>query len=86
MSDPNFFVVDQLSKSFGQLKAVDDVSFSVAKNEIFGIAGPNGAGKTTLFNAISGIPFGPDSGRILFEGDAVQHLPPHKLVQQGILR
>ena len=59
--------MDAVSKSFGALRAVDDVSFSVEAGEIFGIAGPNGSGKSTLFNVISGIPFGPDDGRVVFD-------------------
>ncbi|TIN70240.1 MAG: ATP-binding cassette domain-containing protein, partial [Mesorhizobium sp.] len=63
--------LDDVSKAFGSLKAVDGVSFKVEAGEIFGIAGPNGSGKSTLFNIITGIPFGPDRGRIRFDGIAI---------------
>ena len=54
--------VSKANKKFGELVAVDDVSFAVEEGEIYGIAGPNGAGKTTLFNLITGIPYHADSG------------------------
>ena len=79
-------VVDQVSKSFGRLKAVAEVSFSVAPGEIYGIAGPNGAGKTTLFNIISAIPFHADSGRILFKGQPIQSIAAHKVNHRGLAR
>jgi branched-chain amino acid transport system ATP-binding protein len=75
-----------VSKSFGMLSAVKDVSFEVEKGEIFGIAGPNGAGKTTLFNVISGIPFPADSGSIIFKGAPIQKRAPYKIYQHGLAR
>jgi branched-chain amino acid transport system ATP-binding protein len=78
--------VQGVSKAFGSLRAVQDVSFGVAEGEIFGIAGPNGAGKTTLFNLITAIPFRADSGTITYEGQAITKLPPHKIFKVGIAR
>jgi branched-chain amino acid transport system ATP-binding protein len=74
-----------LSKYFGALAAVKDLSLDVAEGEILGIGGPNGAGKTTLFDMISGL--NPASGgEILFEGRDVTRLPPERLCHEGILR
>lgn len=78
--------VSGATKSFGALRAVDDVSFSVASGEILGIAGPNGSGKSTLFNILTRIPFGMDSGVVVFEGEQVQGLPPHRLAARGMAR
>lgn len=78
--------VEGVCKAFGSLKAVDEVSFSVAPGEIFGIAGPNGSGKSTLFNLITGIPFGPDRGRIVFDGTDVHGLPGHAIARLGLAR
>lgn len=82
----DILVVEQVCKSFGKMMVVNNVSFTVAENQIYGIAGPNGAGKTTLFNAISGIPFHPDSGRITFGGEAIHALQPHAIAHRGIAR
>lgn len=78
--------VENVSKSFGSLKAVQSVSFDVREGEILGIAGPNGAGKTTLFNIITGIPFSPDEGKIFLEGEEIQLLPPHVICKKGLGR
>jgi branched-chain amino acid transport system ATP-binding protein len=74
-----------LTKSFGGLCAVDDVSFSIAAGEIFGLIGPNGAGKTTLFNLINGV-IRPDRGTILFAGEPITGWPPEKVVRRGLAR
>ncbi|RWN66352.1 MAG: ABC transporter ATP-binding protein [Mesorhizobium sp.] len=78
--------VEGVSKAFGSLKAVDDVSFAVEAGEIFGVAGPNGSGKSTLFNVITGIPFGPDKGRIRFDGMEIQGKTGNAIAQLGLLR
>jgi branched-chain amino acid transport system ATP-binding protein len=83
---PVILSVQNVSKSFGKLTAVDNVSFDVQEGEIYGIAGPNGAGKTTLFNLISGIPFRADSGQILFRGKPISNLPPHQIFRLGLSR
>jgi branched-chain amino acid transport system ATP-binding protein len=79
-------VVDKVSKSFGKMRAVDNVTFAVEENEVYGIAGPNGAGKSTLFNTISGIPYHSDSGKIIFRGKAIQGVMPHIICHLGIAR
>jgi branched-chain amino acid transport system ATP-binding protein len=78
--------VQGLGKSFGSLVAVDDVSFTIGRGEILGIAGPNGAGKTTLFNLISKLPFGPDRGQVVFDGRSIDHLKPHQIFRLGLAR
>lgn len=75
----------QLTKHFGGLVAVRDVSLDLDAGEILGLIGPNGAGKTTLFNMISGS-FLPTSGRIHFRGEDVTDRPPHVICQMGIAR
>ena len=74
-----------LSKRFGGLAAVDDLSFSVAADETFGIAGPNGAGKTTLFDVVTGLASA-TSGRITFRGEEVQDRSSHAICHLGIAR
>jgi branched-chain amino acid transport system ATP-binding protein len=74
-----------LSISFGGIRAVDDVSFSVAKGEIFAIVGPNGAGKSTIFNLISRI-YEPTGGKLLFEGEDITNVAPHTIAGRGIAR
>lgn len=77
--------VEGLSKRFGGLQAVGDVTFSVSKGSIKALIGPNGAGKTTLFNLISGV-IPPDSGRIIFRGAPVQGFSPHRIAGLGMAR
>jgi len=77
--------VNQLTKFFGGLAAVKDVSFDVRRGQIFGFIGPNGAGKTTLFSMISGAQK-PTSGSVVCRGKDVTGLPPFRLVQEGIAR
>ena len=78
-------VVKNLSKHFGGIKAVDNVSLSIAPGSITGLIGPNGAGKTTLFNVIAGL-HAPTSGRVLLDGQDITGLPPHELFARGMLR
>ena len=77
--------VENLNKSFGGLKAVNNVSFYIDEGEIVGIIGPNGAGKTTLFHLISGF-LKPNSGTMKFKGENIVGLAPHKIVNNGIVR
>lgn len=74
-----------LTRRFGGLVAVKDVSFVVKQNEIFGLIGPNGAGKTTLFNLITGL-LPPSSGRLLYQGEDISRLRPHQIAARGIAR
>ena len=74
-----------VSKSFGGLKAVQGVGFSLAEGELLALIGPNGAGKTTLFNVISGF-FRPDAGRISFAGESLAGLRPHDICRRGMVR
>ena len=84
MSMPLLEVRD-LSRRFGGLQAVDQVSFAVNPGEIFGLIGPNGAGKTTLFNLISGLT-PPSSGTVLWRGAPITGQPPHRLNRLGLAR
>jgi branched-chain amino acid transport system permease protein len=77
--------VRNLSRSFGGLKAVQDVSFEVRRGEVLGIIGPNGAGKTTLFNLLNGF-IRPDAGEVLFEGRALTRLKPSAICALGVGR
>jgi branched-chain amino acid transport system permease protein len=77
--------VRNLSRSFGGLKALQDVSFKLRRNEILGIIGPNGAGKTTLFNLLNGF-LRPGTGEILLDGREMSGRKPHELCEAGIGR
>src|SRR5690606_12714077 len=77
--------VRNLSRSFGGLKAVDDVSFSVREGQVLGIIGPNGAGKTTVFNLLNGF-LKPDSGQVLLNGKDMVGRKPHELCAAGVGR
>jgi branched-chain amino acid transport system ATP-binding protein len=74
-----------LTKTFGGLTAVDDVSFEVDPGAIVGLIGPSGAGKTTVFNLITGN-YRPDRGDVVFDGKALTTLPTHRIVALGIAR
>ena len=74
-----------VSRVFGGLAALSDVSFDVRRGEILGIIGPNGAGKTTLFNVMNGF-LAPTAGRVVFEGRTISGLPPHEVCRAGIGR
>ncbi|MBL8665479.1 MAG: ABC transporter ATP-binding protein [Candidatus Odyssella sp.] len=77
--------LEQVSKSFGGVTAVAEVSFAVAPRQIFALIGPNGAGKTTLFNLISGV-YRPSAGRVFLSGEDVTGQPPHLLARHGLAR
>ncbi len=84
MAEP-ILSVDGVSKAFGGLMAVCDVSFQIHPGEIVGLIGPNGAGKTTLFNVVSGY-YTPTHGKVLFQGKDVGGKPPYALAARGIGR
>ncbi len=83
--ESSFFLVDHLSISFGGIKALQDISFTMNKGEIFSVIGPNGAGKTTLFNCISGL-YRPDQGKIQFKGNSIENKKPDTIARMGIAR
>jgi branched-chain amino acid transport system ATP-binding protein len=87
VTDPaaNLLEVRNVTKAFGSLVAVRDVSLGVPPGELHAVIGPNGAGKTTFFNLISGF-FAPSAGHIVFEGRDVTALPPHRRVALGMAR
>ena len=81
----SLFEVKNITVAFGGVKALNDVSFSVDKGEIFTIIGPNGAGKSTLFNVISRI-YEPSKGEIYFENQNISKTKPHNISKLGIAR
>ncbi len=81
----NILEIDDVSKNFGGLRAISNLSFGLGRQEILGLIGPNGAGKTTLFNLISGF-LRPTNGGIKFKGEAIHGLKPHKIVKKGITK
>ena len=85
MSETAVLSVDKVTKRFGGLVAVKDMTFEVQAGEVVGLMGPNGAGKTTLLNLIAGV-YRPDAGRILFQGKDITHCAPHKICHHGIAR
>lgn len=85
MSDDIILSMKGISKTFGGLKALVDVSFDVKRGEIFGIIGPNGSGKTTLINCITGF-IKPLAGQVFFKGQEITGWLPHKIAHLGIAR
>jgi branched-chain amino acid transport system ATP-binding protein len=77
--------VKDITRRFGGIVALDEVSFDVGEGEIVGLIGPNGAGKTTAFNVITRL-YRPDSGELAFEGESLLSTPPHAVVRRGIAR
>ncbi len=82
---PDVLQLSQLSKNFGGLAAVNEVSFTVGEGEIVGLIGPNGAGKTTLFNIINGY-YPPSAGRVVYAGRDITGSPPHRMAALGMGR
>jgi branched-chain amino acid transport system ATP-binding protein len=81
----NLLAGRNVSKRFGGVAALSDVSFSISRGEIYGLIGPNGAGKTTLFNVLTGI-YAPDAGDFAFDGHPLAGLKPHEVTARGIAR
>ncbi len=77
--------VEHVTRRFGGVVALDDVSFEVPTGEIVGLIGPNGAGKTTAFNVITRL-YRPDAGRVVLDGRNLLRTPPHRVVRRGIAR
>jgi ABC-type branched-subunit amino acid transport system ATPase component len=77
--------VEHLTKRFGGIVAVDDVSLALEQGQIAGLIGPNGAGKTTLFNLITRL-YRPDSGEVAFAGQSLLRTPAYRVVRRGIAR
>jgi branched-chain amino acid transport system ATP-binding protein len=77
--------IDNVSKRFGGLVALRNITLEIRKGELSGLIGPNGAGKTTLFNVVSGF-LPPTEGRIFFEDRDITNLPPHALAGRGLVR
>lgn len=85
MAETVILSIKDVSKSFGGLKALMNVSFDVYQGEIYGIIGPNGSGKTTLINCITGF-IRPDGGRVFFRDEEITRWPAHKIARVGIAR
>jgi branched-chain amino acid transport system ATP-binding protein len=77
--------VKNVTRRFGGIVALDDVSFDVGEGEIVGLIGPNGAGKTTAFNVITRL-YRPDSGELVFAGESLLSTPAHRVIARGIAR
>ena len=84
-SDTPILCMQGVSKRFGGLHALSDVSLSVNRGDIYGVIGPNGAGKTTLFNVLTGL-YQPDEGQFDFNGEVLQVEKPHQVAERGIAR
>lgn len=77
--------VQQVSRTFGGLKAVSNVTLQIKEGALVGLIGPNGAGKTTIFNLLTGV-YEPSEGKILFNGQSIGGLKPYQITQKGIAR
>ena len=81
----DLLVASHISRHFGGVQALSDVSFRIRQGEIYGLIGPNGAGKTTLFNLLTAL-YAPDAGQFDFDGTALSGLQPHEVARRGIAR
>jgi branched-chain amino acid transport system ATP-binding protein len=77
--------VKDITKRFGGLQALTEVTFDLPEGHILGLIGPNGAGKTTLFNVINGV-YAPEAGRVTFRGEDITGLPPYEVARRGLAR
>ena len=77
--------VENLSKEFGGLRAVNEVSMEIREKELVGLIGPNGAGKTTFFNLVTGV-YEPTEGKVVFDGKEIQGKKPYVITQGGMAR
>src|SRR5436309_16045290 len=80
-----FLEIVNVTKRFGGLVALSEVSFSISAGEIYGLIGPNGAGKTTLFHVLTGT-YRQDAGRIRFQGRVLENVTPDRIARDGIAR
>ena len=85
MATGSLLQISGLCKNFGGLKAVDEISFTLAAGELLGVIGPNGSGKTTLVNLITGF-VKPNRGKIVYNGEDITGKPPYKIVRLGVAR
>jgi branched-chain amino acid transport system ATP-binding protein len=85
VSSEQILKTSKLTKSFGNLIAVNQVELEIHQEEIIGLIGPNGAGKTTFFNLITGLEI-PDEGQVIFKGIDITSMPPHKICKLGMSR
>jgi branched-chain amino acid transport system ATP-binding protein len=85
VSSEQILKTSKLTKSFGNLIAVNQVELEIHQEEIVGLIGPNGAGKTTFFNLITGLDI-PDEGQVIFKGIDITSMPPHKICKLGMSR
>jgi branched-chain amino acid transport system ATP-binding protein len=85
MNQTKLLKVINISKSFGGVQAVKNISFDLKPGELLGVIGPNGSGKTTIVNLITRF-VKASSGEIMFHGEKINHLPPHKIIRLGISR
>jgi branched-chain amino acid transport system ATP-binding protein len=85
MTDSGLLSATGITKRFGGVQALSDVSFTIRHGEIYGLIGPNGAGKTSLFNVLTGI-YAADEGGFVFEGRPLEGLKPHEVAARGIAR
>jgi branched-chain amino acid transport system ATP-binding protein len=85
MSSETILQIQDISKRFGGLQALADVTFDLPEGQILGLIGPNGAGKTTLFNCVNGI-YSPDEGRVTFRGQDITGSKPYQIARLGLAR
>jgi branched-chain amino acid transport system ATP-binding protein len=85
MSTSMLLQVKDVSKRFGGLQALTDVTFDLPEGQILGLIGPNGAGKTTLFNVINGV-YTPERGQVIFRGEDITRLPSYEVARRGLAR